>query len=97
MIYKFYVMMRRVISSLALTEVEKEHNLRNGYYYDYVAIYTFEDAVDLGWIRPDGSRNWVVPPCDEDSPTFVWGFNDETEAINFACSLKNEIGIKIVG
>lgn len=97
MLYKFYVMMRRVFSQCPLTHNDKEKFLNNGTFYDYVNIYSTKEAIESNWIDEEGNRTWCVNPCDEGSPTFLWGFNDEDEAINFACSLKNEIGIKIEG
>lgn len=97
MLYKFYVLMRRVFTEYALNEAEKEQFLRNGRYYDFVRIMTPEEAINSQWIDGDGNRIWISNPCDETSPTFVWGFNNEDDAINFACSLKQEIGIKVEG
>lgn len=63
---------------------------------DYVHILSREEAIKNGWIDSDGERVWVVPPKNEYSHTFVWGFKDENNAIAFYENLTSkELGIKV--
>lgn len=61
---------------------------------DIISIDSFDDAVKKGWIDENGNRIWVVPPVDEFTTTFVWGFNSLDLAVPFYEALQhNEVGI----
>ena len=62
---------------------------------EIISIYDFDGAVKNNWIDSNGNRIWVVPPKDEATITFVWGFDSIDIAITFYESLLgNEIGIE---
>ena len=63
---------------------------------EYVNIFSGEEALKHNWIATDGSRVWVVPPKDEFSHTFVWGFDNDSEAIAFYEALTTkELGMEV--
>lgn len=62
---------------------------------EHINILDREEAIKNHWIKEDGDRIWVVPPKEEKSPTYVWGFDDLDTAVNFyECLKHNELGIK---
>ncbi len=62
---------------------------------DLISIQDASEAIECNWIDENGNRVWVVPPEDEKTITFVWGFNDLDEAIQFYEALRlNEVGMK---
>ena len=62
---------------------------------DIISIYDFNEAVKENWINSNGNRIWVVPPKDERTATFVWGFHSLNTAVIFYESLlHNELGIE---
>lgn len=61
---------------------------------DVISIFEKEEAIKRGWIAENGDRVWVVPPQEEKTITFVWGFVNIDAAITFyECLQKNELGI----
>ena len=61
---------------------------------DVISIHSFDEAVSCNWIDGNGERVWVVPPQNEFTTTFVWGFNSLDLAIDFYDVLqKNEVGM----
>lgn len=88
--YLYYVVLERIFSDSAINST--------GEIYDKAMIYDFAEALDRNWIDEDGNRVWVLKPDYEGRCiTFVYGFNDLTEAVNFCEALtNNELGIKTV-
>ena len=82
--YDYYVVFRRVFY--------------NQYHRgeDIINLYTFDEAVENQWVDKDGKRIWYwgQNASNEVHPTFVFGFDNLDEAVQFADNLKQrEIGI----
>ncbi len=54
----------------------------------YIFIYTFDEAKKNNWIDENGNRIWVLPPEEEKSPTYVFGFDILDMAIDFYTTLE---------
>lgn len=86
----YYVVMCRVFANSAINMECKIH--------DKIMIFDFTEAVERNWIDENGQRVWVVDPDYEGRCiTFVYGFDDLTEAVNFYETLSNnELGMNTV-
>lgn len=86
----YYVVMCRVFANSAINTDGKIH--------DKIMIFDFAEALERNWIDENGERVWVLDPDYEGRCiTFVYGFDNLTEAVNFYEALShNELGIKTV-
>lgn len=88
--YPYYVVMERIFTDSAINSVGRIH--------DKVMIFDYAEALALNWIDENGERVWILEPDHEGRCiTFVYGFHDLTEAVNFCETLtNNELGMKTV-
>ncbi len=70
----------------------------DGVVEEHVNIWTAAEAREHNWIDENGERVWVVPAKSEMyAHTFVWGFDNEDEAIAFYEALTTkELGMRVV-